>query len=63
MFALSVENEADELVLYEEVGIYYANPQAKRPIVLVGPPSVGINELKRKLLEDDTTYKAAVPRK
>lgn len=57
----SEENEADELILYEEVGIYYANPQAKRPIVLVGPPSVGINELKRKLLEDDTKYKAAVP--
>ncbi|XP_071833486.1 protein PALS1-like isoform X2 [Apostichopus japonicus] len=59
--AYADDDDSDELELYEEVGIYYANPERKRPIVLVGPPSVGINELKRKLLEDDTTYKAAVP--
>ncbi|XP_071499356.1 protein PALS1-like isoform X1 [Diadema antillarum] len=55
------EDEEDEILTYEEVGLYQPESQHKRPIVLIGPPHVGRQELKQRLLESDRRFKAAVP--
>ncbi|XP_063957673.1 protein PALS1-like [Lytechinus pictus] len=54
-------NDIDEPLTYEEVGMYQPEPHRKRPIVLIGPPHVGRQELKQRLLESDRRFKAAVP--
>lgn len=42
--------EREELKTYEEVARLYPRPDLRRPIVLIGAPGVGRNELKRRLI-------------
>ncbi|XP_064598319.1 MAGUK p55 subfamily member 7-like [Liolophura sinensis] len=42
--------DLDEVVTYEEVELSYPVPGRFRPIVLIGAPGVGRNELKRRLI-------------
>ncbi|XP_032815264.1 MAGUK p55 subfamily member 7 isoform X2 [Petromyzon marinus] len=59
----SAEYDASEVSTYEEVLQYQHQPGDKyRVIVLVGPPGVGINELKRRLIASDPSlYSGTVP--
>ncbi|KAL8616883.1 hypothetical protein ACOMHN_041802 [Nucella lapillus] len=41
--------DTDEIPAYEEVELYMAKPGCYRPIVFIGAPGVGRNELKRRL--------------
>ncbi|XP_048525664.1 MAGUK p55 subfamily member 7-like isoform X4 [Dendroctonus ponderosae] len=41
------------IATYEEVAKLYPRPSVFRPIVLIGPPGVGRNELKRRLIDTD----------
>lgn len=58
------EFDREEIPTYEEVARLFPRPGMSRPIVLIGAPGVGRNELKRRLmaLEADR-YKATIPRK
>ena len=58
------EFDREEIPTYEEVARLFPRSGVFRPIVLIGPPGVGRNELKRRLmaLEADR-YKATIPRK
>lgn len=61
--ACVLELEANEILTYEEVALYYPQPNRKRPIVLIGPPNVGRQELRLRLMESDPErFAAAVPR-
>lgn len=43
--------------------LYYPQPNRKRPIILIGPPNVGRQELRQHLMESDPDrFAAAVPR-
>ncbi|XP_037072278.1 MAGUK p55 subfamily member 5-like isoform X2 [Pollicipes pollicipes] len=53
--------EANEILTYEEVGLYYPRANHKRPVVLIGPPNIGRHELRQKLMEDTDRFSAAVP--
>ncbi|XP_061173738.1 protein PALS1-like isoform X1 [Saccostrea echinata] len=54
--------ETEEILTYEEVEMYYPQPNRKRPIVLIGPPNVGRHELRSRLMESDfDRFAAAVP--
>jgi len=54
--------DRDEIPTYEEVAKLYPRPGQFRPIVLIGPPGVGRNELKRRLIElDPDKYKTTIP--
>jgi len=56
--------DAEKILSYEEVTLYYPQPNRKRPIVLIGPPNVGRQQLRQRLMESDTDrFAAAVPRK
>jgi len=56
--------DAEKILSYEEVGLYYPQPNRKRPIILIGPPNVGRQELRQHLMESDPDrFAAAVPRK
>ncbi|XP_072032112.1 MAGUK p55 subfamily member 7-like isoform X2 [Amphiura filiformis] len=56
------EFDPQEIVTYEEVIKVYPDPRKPRPIVLIGPPGVGRNELKRRLVASDPTHFAsAIP--
>ena len=56
--------DAEEIVTYEEVALYYPRANVKRPVVLIGPPNIGRHELRQKLMEGDVQrFAAAVPRK
>ena len=57
------EFDREEIPTYEEVARLFPRPGLFRPIVLIGAPGVGRNELKRRLmaLESDR-YKATIPR-
>ena len=48
---------------YEEMALYYPQANQRRPLILVGPPSIGRHELRLRLLEDTSRFAAAVPRK
>ena len=48
---------------YEEMSLYNPQPNQRRPLILVGPPSIGRHELRLRLLEDVNRFAAAVPRK
>ena len=66
MYDLSENDDFDreEIATYEEVARLFPRPGIFRPIVLIGPPGVGRNELKRRLIAlDSERYKATVPRK
>ncbi|XP_066250667.1 MAGUK p55 subfamily member 7 isoform X4 [Euwallacea similis] len=41
------------IATYEEVAKLYPRPGIFRPVVLIGPPGVGRNELKRRLIDTD----------
>ncbi|XP_058815105.1 MAGUK p55 subfamily member 7 isoform X1 [Topomyia yanbarensis] len=50
------------IATYEEVAKLYPRPNVYRPIVLIGSPGVGRNELKRRLVaRDPEKYKSPVP--
>ncbi|XP_018405871.1 PREDICTED: MAGUK p55 subfamily member 7 isoform X3 [Cyphomyrmex costatus] len=54
--------DREEVPTYEEVAKLYPRPGLYRPVVLIGPPGVGRNELKRRLMVTDTEkYKTPVP--
>ncbi|XP_053608993.1 uncharacterized protein sdt isoform X1 [Plodia interpunctella] len=55
------EFEQEEILTYEEVGLYYPRASQKRPIVLIGPPNIGRHELRQRLMEDSSRFAAAVP--
>ena len=55
--------EAEDILTYEEVALYYPRSNNKRPIVLIGPPNIGRHELRQKLMEDSERFAAAIPRK
>ncbi|CAG0895473.1 unnamed protein product [Cyprideis torosa] len=58
----SLDFDREEIPTYEDVARMFPRPNAPRPIVLVGPPGVGRNELKRRLLAlDPEKYKTTVP--
>ena len=58
------EFDREEIATYEEVARLFPRPGIYRPIVLIGPPGVGRNELKRRLMAiDSDRYKATIPRK
>lgn len=59
----NLEYEAEEILTYEEVSLYYPRANNKRPIVLIGPPNIGRHELRQKLMEDSERFAAAIPRK
>lgn len=45
--------DREMIATYEEVAKLYPRPGLFRPIVLIGPPGVGRNELKRRLIDTD----------
>ncbi|CAB4065525.1 MAGUK p55 subfamily member 4,MAGUK p55 subfamily member 7 [Lepeophtheirus salmonis] len=56
------EFDKDEIATYEEVARLFPRPGSYRPIVLIGPPGVGRNELKRRIIAlDPDRHKATVP--
>uniref|UniRef100_A0ABD2WSQ0 MAGUK p55 subfamily member 7 n=1 Tax=Trichogramma kaykai TaxID=54128 RepID=A0ABD2WSQ0_9HYME len=59
------ENEdfdREHIPTYEEVTKLYPRPGLYRPVVLIGPPGVGRNELKRRLVATDPEkYRSPVP--
>lgn len=48
--------DREEIATYEEVAKLYPRPGLHRPIVLLGPPGVGRNELKRRLIAADSDH-------
>jgi len=54
--------DREEIPTYEEVSRLYPRQDIHRPLVLVGPPGVGRNELKRRLIElDPNKYRTTIP--
>lgn len=59
-----LDSETKDYLTYEEVALYYPQPNRKRPIVLIGPKDVGRQELRQRLMKSDLDrFAAAVPRK
>lgn len=59
---MSFDSETKEYLTYEEVALYYPQPNRKRPIVLIGPKDVGRQELRQRLMKSDLDrFAAAVP--
>jgi len=54
-------SERFDILPYEEMALYYPQANQKRPLILVGPPSIGRHELRLRLLEDTSRFAAAVP--
>jgi len=46
---------------YEEMALYYPQPNQKRPLILVGPPAIGRHELRQRLLDDTSKFAAPIP--
>merc|ERR1719270_1475280 len=64
MYDLTENDDFDreEIATYEEVARLFPRTGRYRPIILIGPPGVGRNELKRRLIAlDPERYKATVP--
>ncbi|XP_050542188.1 MAGUK p55 subfamily member 7 isoform X2 [Daktulosphaira vitifoliae] len=60
--AESDDYDREDIATYEEVVKLYPRPEQPRPIVLIGPPGVGRNELKRRLMElNPDKYHTPVP--
>ncbi|XP_037068254.1 MAGUK p55 subfamily member 7-like isoform X1 [Pollicipes pollicipes] len=54
--------DREEVATYEEVAKLYPRPGYHRPVVLVGPPGVGRNELKRRLVATNPDkYRSVIP--
>jgi hypothetical protein len=61
--AESDDYDREDIATYEEVVKLYPRPEFPRPIVLIGPPGVGRNELKRRIMElNPDKYHTPVPR-
>ena len=60
---LDEEIDAEEILTYEEVALYYPRADHKRPVVLIGPPNIGRHELRQRLMLDTDQFAAAIPRK
>ena len=59
---LFAEHCSDEIVTYEEVAMYRAPVSRKRPIVLIGPHSIGRHELRKRLMQSNPCmFEVAVP--
>lgn len=64
MYDLAENDDFDRemIATYEEVAKLYPRPGVYRPVVLVGPPGVGRNELIRRLTaKDPEKYRSPVP--
>lgn len=64
MYDVSDNEDFDRELIstYEEVAKLYPRPGLHRPIVLIGPPGVGRNELKRRLVASDPDkFKTTIP--
>ena len=58
------EFDREEIPTYEDVARLFPRPGIFRPIVMIGPPGVGRNELKRRLMAmEPERCKATIPRK
>ncbi|XP_069939986.1 MAGUK p55 subfamily member 7 isoform X6 [Cherax quadricarinatus] len=58
----SEDFDREEVATYEEVARLYPRPGLPRPIVLIGPPGVGRNELKRRLMSIDVDkFRTPIP--
>merc|ERR1712029_831528 len=55
------EIDADEILTYEEVALYYPRNERKGPVVLIGPPNIGRHELRQRLMLDQGRFSAAIP--
>ncbi|KAF5305264.1 hypothetical protein FQA39_LY09229 [Lamprigera yunnana] len=54
--------DREEIATYEEVAKLYPRPGLYRPLVLIGAPGVGRNELKRRLIAtNQEKYKIPIP--
>ena len=53
----------DECPPYEEMALYYPQSDQRRPLILVGPPSIGRHELRQRLLDDTVKFAVPIPRK
>jgi len=53
--------DAEEILTYEEVALYYPRADRKRPVVLIGPPNIGRHELRQRLMQDTDQFAAAIP--
>ncbi|XP_071822686.1 MAGUK p55 subfamily member 7-like isoform X2 [Apostichopus japonicus] len=54
--------DPEDIPVYEEVTLYQSNSFNPRPVVLVGPPGVGKNMLKDRLISSDSDhYRLALP--
>ena len=62
-YAPDDEVDAEEIIAYEEVALYYPRADRKRPVVLIGPPNIGRHELRQRLMQDVDRFAAAIPRK
>ena len=45
------------------MALYYPQSNQRRPLILVGPPSIGRHELRQRLLDDTVKFAAPIPRK
>ena len=64
MYDLSENEDFDreEIATYEEVGKLFPRQGYYRPIVLIGAPGVGRNELKRRLVaKNPNKYTSPIP--
>lgn len=64
MYDLAENDDFDRemIATYEEVAKLYPRPGIYRPIVLIGAPGVGRNELiKRLIAKDSEKYRSPVP--
>jgi len=53
--------DGEDVIVFEEVALYYPRPTRKRPIVLIGPPNIGRHELRQRLMADNGRFSAAIP--
>jgi len=54
--------DREDIPTYEEVAKLYPRSSFHRPIILIGPPGVGRNELKRRLIDlDPQKYNTTIP--
>ncbi|XP_064104519.1 MAGUK p55 subfamily member 7-like isoform X3 [Macrobrachium nipponense] len=58
----SEDFDREEVPTYEEVARLYPRPGLPRPVVLIGPPGVGRNELKRRVMAlDPSKFRTPIP--
>lgn len=64
MYDLTENDDFDRelIATYEEVAKLYPRPGIYRPVVLIGAPGVGRNELRRRLIaRDPEKFRSPVP--